>query len=168
MPVRVTRATAVAVLLLAGVQFPGLAECHLSSEDLVKLATLNSRIAERNAPDSYQPLGIFYLDHRCYTDARKAFTAVVEGQGGNRIIRASASNFLRFLDGLLLLEQGELKSARNKLVEILKGDFHTDLLERVPFVLADILSRAPDAESWKVLEESLHELARRGNWSAKA
>jgi hypothetical protein len=167
-PFRVTQVAAVALLFFAGVPSAGLTECHLSPADLTRLKTLSSETAKANNPDDGQSLGIFYLDHRCYAEARKAFTAVVEGRGGRPTVRVAASGFLQFLDALILLDQGDLKLARSKLVQILKEDFHTSLLERVPFVLADILSRAPDPDAWTVLEESLRAMAHRGSWQAKA
>jgi hypothetical protein len=169
MLVRLSLVAAAALVLSVGLPSAGLGECHLLPEESARLKKLSSDTTMPSSPDSNLTLGVFYLDHRCYAEARGAFNAVIRGTGerSNARVAASASGFLQLVDALELVEHGDLKLARDKLVQILREHFHTALLERAPFLLADILARVPDPEAWKVLEEHLHEMARRGSWKAR-
>lgn len=163
MPVRIARVAVGALLLLAGMVSTGSAECRLSPEDSARLKRLSSGngLTDQNR---FHALGIFYLDHRCYAEARTAFTAALAGKEGRPTVSASTTAFLLFLDALEMRERGELKLAQEKLVEVLRQSFHTAILERVPFVLADLLSQRPNPEASKFLDEQLRAAPNGGSW----
>lgn len=160
--VRELRNAAAALLLVSGV--PCAAECVLSSQDSARLEAITSA-PEPSEQSRQVGRGIFYLDLRCYAEARKALSAGVEGTS-NRL-RGAAAGLLQLLDALELAKSGEPRLARDKVVALLKESMSMPVLERAPYVLADLLDLAPDPEAASFLEEELRKAAQ-SSWMATA